>query len=267
LATFGKTDVGGTVGNFYGQLRGWKGNVAEGGTITKISIYLTWSTNVRVAVYSGSNPSAASLLWESDSISHSGEGWKEISVPDVEFDAGDMILAIAHSENNSRVRYDTASGGGTVRNWTYGAMPDPLGANESDTQVSIYATYTPSGATYTRTWDADVLFSKLDLLESFGVDTTLLKRNIVRNFGVDASFGAALAKEISRQIDVLLKKLDAQKTFGLDVYFGQVEAETYAKNFALDVIFAYKVRLPELWLDENGKLVLNVSKPYAWVGA
>jgi len=71
---------------------------------------------------------------------------------------------------------------------------------------------------------------------------------------------------ISKQIDVLLKRLDATKTFGLDVYFGPVEAETYAKNFGLNIIFAYKVRLPELWLDENGKIVLNISKPYTWVG-
>ena len=59
---------------------------------------------------------------------------------------------------------------------------------------------------------------------------------------------------------------DVTKTFGLDVYFGSVAAETYAKEFGLDVMFAYKVRLSELWLDENGKLVLNISKPYAWVG-
>ena len=75
-----------------------------------------------------------------------------------------------------------------------------------------------------------------------------------------------MTQTISRQIDVLLKKLDLTKNFGLDVYFGPFEAETYAKTFALDAIFAYKVRLPELWLDENGKIVLNISKPYTWVG-
>jgi hypothetical protein len=55
-----------------------------------------------------------------------------------------------------------------------------------------------------------------------------------------------------------------EKTFGLDVYFGAVETEANTKTFGLNVIFAYKVRLPELWLDENGKIVLNISKPYAW---
>jgi hypothetical protein len=83
---------------------------------------------------------------------------------------------------------------------------------------------------------------------------------------VDACFGALMTQTISKQIDVVLKKLDAAATFGLDAYFGAVAAETYAKSFGLSVIFAYRVRLPELWLDENGKLVLNVSKPYTWVG-
>jgi hypothetical protein len=112
----------------------------------------------------------------------------------------------------------------------------------------------------------DVLFKKLDNLETFGIDADFLKRDITKSFALDAHFGALMTQTISRQIDVLLKKLDVTKTFGLDVYFESAEAETYTKNFALDVIFAYKVRLPELWLDENGKLVLNISKPYTWVG-
>lgn len=122
---------------------------------------------------------------------------------------------------------------------------------------------------------------KQDIPKAFGLDATfqksfiiqkqidaLFKRfDILKSFAVDARFGALMTQTISRQIDILLKKLDLTKNFGLDVYFGSVEAETYAKTFALDVIFAYKVRLPELWLDENGKIVLNISKPYTWVGS
>ena len=150
--------------------------------------------------------------------------------------------------------------------------------------------------TYTKTWTTDALFKKLgipktlsvdtafqkqDIPKAFGLDATfqksfiiqkqidaLFKRfDILKSFAVDARFGALMTQTISRQIDVLLKKLDLTKNFGLDVYFGPVEAETYAKTFALDAIFAYKVRLPELWLDENGKIVLNISKPYTWVGS
>jgi len=121
---------------------------------------------------------------------------------------------------------------------------------------------------------------KQDIPETFGLDAAFQKRfiiqkqvdalfkrfGILKSFALDACFGALMTQTISMQIDVLLKKLDATKTFGLDTYFGPAEAETYAKSFALDVIFAYKVRLPELWLDENGKIVLNISKPYTWVG-
>ena len=112
----------------------------------------------------------------------------------------------------------------------------------------------------------DVLFKKLDILETFGVDIDFLKRNVIKSFTLDICFSALITQTISKQIDVLLKMLDATKTFGLDVYFGPVEAQAYVKTFALDVMFAYKVRLPELWLDENGKIVLNISKPYTWVG-
>jgi hypothetical protein len=137
------------------------------------------------------------------------------------------------------------------------------------------------GETYTKTWTIDALFKKLgitkslgvdtsfqkqDIPETFGIDADFLKRDITKSFTVDACFGALVTHTISRQIDVLLKKLDATKTFGLDTYFEQAEAETYAKTFGLDIIFAYRVRLPELWLDENGKIVLNISKPYTWVG-
>jgi len=149
--------------------------------------------------------------------------------------------------------------------------------------------------TYTKTWTTDTLFKKLGIAKALSVDTVFQKRNIPKTFGLDSTFqksfvnqkqvdalfkkfhilksfavdvrfGALMTQTVSRQIDVLLKKLDASKTFGLDAYFGPVEAQAYAKTFALDVVFAYKVRLPELWLDENGKLVLNISKPYTWVG-
>ena len=137
------------------------------------------------------------------------------------------------------------------------------------------------GETYTKTWTTDALFKKLgipktlgvdatfqkqNIQETFGIDAEFLKRHIIKSFTVDARFGALMTQTISKQIDVLLKKLDLTKNFGLDVYFGSVEAETYSKTFGVSVILAYKVRLPELWLDENGKIVLNISKPYIWVG-
>jgi len=136
--------------------------------------------------------------------------------------------------------------------------------------------------TYTKTWTTDALFKKLgipktlgvdaafqkqDTLKTFGINADFLKRDLIKSFTVDARFGALITQTIARQIDVLLKKLDVTKNFGLDAYFGSGEAETYSITFGLSAIFAYKVRLPELWLDENGKIVLNTSKPYTWVGS
>ncbi|MFA5364705.1 MAG: hypothetical protein WC325_05930 [Candidatus Bathyarchaeia archaeon] len=103
--------------------------------------------------------------------------------------------------------------------------------------------------TYTKTWTTDALFKKLGITKSFGVDSALQKTVTVQ-----------------KQVDALLKKLNIPKTFGVDAYLGAVEHETCTVTFGLTTRFAYKVRLPELWLDENGKLVLNISQPYTWVG-
>ncbi|MCW4016815.1 MAG: polysaccharide lyase [Candidatus Bathyarchaeota archaeon] len=149
--------------------------------------------------------------------------------------------------------------------------------------------------TYTKTWTTDALFKKLGITQSFNLDIELQKQDvpktfaldsmlqkgvalqkqidalfkkpdILKNFTVDTCFGTLTNKTVAMQLDALFKKLNLATDFGLDAYFGAVEAETYTKTVGLDAVFAYKVRLPELWLDENGKIVLNISKPYVWVG-
>ena len=112
----------------------------------------------------------------------------------------------------------------------------------------------------------DALFKKLEILETFGVDVDFLKRDVIAGFAVDSLFGGLMTQTTSRQIDAIFKKLDLTKSFGLDTYFAVSEAGTYTVNFGLNVVFAYKVKLPELWIDQNGKLVLNIEQPYAWVG-
>ena len=147
---------------------------------------------------------------------------------------------------------------GIVDNWL-------AGGEVRCTQIWVIVDYTAAGPeTYTKTWNADVLFKKLGIPKALSVDAAFQKQGIPETFGLDVAFQKSFI--IQKQMDVLLKRLDATKTFGLDAFFGAVEAETYIKNFALDAVFAYKVRLPELWFDENGKIVLNISKPYIWVG-
>lgn len=123
--------------------------------------------------------------------------------------------------------------------------------NEYIDCVVVADTYLgPESEIYTKTWTTDTLFKKLGITKSLAADTAFQKRNISE----------------TAQVDVLFKKLDLTNNFGLDAHFGLVEAGTYTKTFGVSAIFAYKVRLPELWLDENGNLVLNISKPYTWVG-
>jgi hypothetical protein len=131
-----------------------------------------------------------------------------------------------------------------------------------------------------KTLNIDTALQKQNIPETFGLDAAFQasfitqkhidiffkKFNIIENFAVDAHFGALTTQTMSKQVDVLFKKLDATATFGLDTYFGAVETQTYTETFGLDVVLAYKVRLPELWLDENGRIVLNISRPYTWVG-
>jgi hypothetical protein len=151
---------------------------------------------------------------------------------------------------------DTVKSGTTYSYGTHTSYIDCVVA--ADTYIG------PEVETYTKTWTADTLFKKLGITKSLAADATFQKQGIPKTFGLDTAFQESFV--IQKQIDAFFKRLDAPKTFGLDVYFGSVGSETYVKNFALDIIFAYKVRLPELWLDENGKLVLNISKPYTWVG-
>jgi hypothetical protein len=302
MPTFGKTDIGETAylrgGN---KPAGSRFTLSEGGTITEISACLyadSGTINAKVAVYDvdGSNDpnNLVAVSDEVTSIDTSQNTWHNFTI-NAELTAGEYYLVLITS-GDARW-YGTTTG---ERHYKYsGSYPnftDPWGTGGSNAvEYSIYATYTTGGATYTKTWQTDVLFKKLDITRTFGTDSAFKKPDVTKNltadvafqksfitqkqvdsffkrsgilkgFAVDARFGVLMTQTLSRQIDVLLKKQDATKLFGLDVHFGSVEAETYMKALALDVIFAYKVRLPELWLDENGKLVLNISKPYAWVG-
>lgn len=162
-----------------------------------------------------------------------------------------------------------------TRTWTTDALLKKLGITKTldvdavfqkqniQKTFSLDSTFQKS---FTIQKQVDALFKKPGIHETFGVDVGFLKRNVVKSFAVDTRFGALTAQSMAWQIDAVLKKLDATKDFGLDACFGADESETYTITFGLSAIFAYNVRLPELWLTEEGKIVLNISKPYAWVG-
>jgi hypothetical protein len=323
MPTFGNTHAGSN-----SQTYGWwrKGasqfTAPENGTLTKITAYHRHDNDgqkVTAVVYADSgSDSPDALLGYVTRDDIPGDGvwrWSEFDGFNIPITAGTKYwLGIHHDATYGGVRYDaeTCNNRLDTASDDYHPPDDPFGSGtDSDSiKLSIYATYTTGGVTYTKTWQTDVLFKKLGITRTFGVDSdfkkpditkslaadaafqkqgipetfgldaafqksfilqkqvdALFKRfDVLKSFALDARFGALMTQTISKQIDALLKRLDATKAFGLDIYFGSAEAETYAKTFGVSVIFAYRVRLPELWLDENGKIVLNVSKPYTWVG-
>jgi hypothetical protein len=306
MPTFGNTNIGAnsqTVG--WGQKTASQFTAPEDGTITDMSIYSRHDdpgNKVTAAVYSdsGSDTPAALLgyVTRTDIPGDNVYRWNDFTGFNIEITEGQKYwLCLHHDSTYGMIRYAAETCNNRINGSDNHPPDDPFGSgtDSSSIKLSIYATYTTGGAIYTKTWATDTLFKKLGIQKSLNVDTVfqkrgnpktfsldaafqknfttqkqigaLFKRNdIPKSFVVDACFGALATHTIARQIDVVLKKLAAAKTFGLDVYFGAVEGETYSVTFGLSARFAYKVRLPELWLDENGKLVLNVSKPYTWVG-
>jgi len=82
--------------------------------------------------------------------------------------------------------------------------------------------------------DVTTVFKKLGILKTFGVDTTLLRDNVM-------------------------------KTLGVDVWFGTVCAVAYSRNFGVDVVFRYKVKFPTpLGITLDGQLVIPLRKE-VWV--
>jgi hypothetical protein len=320
MAIFGNTNVEAIAKNIDGGLRGTAFTCPEDGVADSIYVYLTdWDsgTDVQCAIYKKSD---SSLVKTTEIRNSGGSGWEKFDFTDPKPSLEEGVEYVLCGKGEVfEPHKDTSMRSGNYSVYRYykylesAPYPNPFDGTQgtANYRYSIYCDYTPSGATYTKTWtidglfkklgipkslgvdtafqkqdipktfglDAafqksfsiqkqiDALFKRLDILKTFGVDADFLKRDIIKSFAVDACFGGLMTQTISRQIDVLLKKLDLTKNFGLDVYFGPFEAETYTKNFALDTIFAYKVRMPELWLDENGKIVLNISKPYTWVGS
>lgn len=318
MATFGNTTLYQTGSSIMDFIWGAVFTCPENGTADSITcgLYISEAAHkVKCAIYKASDSSLVGVTEEKDLSPETPYHWEtfNFSSPKPSLQANTDYVLVAWGEPETGLVYfagtDEAAGAGRYDSETYNDYPDPASFTSHSWTRSIYCTYTPSGATYTKTWATDVLFKKLGILKTFGIDVGFLKQNIVKSFAVDTRFGAMVTYTISRQIDVLFKKLgvkafdidvtlekpDISKTFAIDVdflkttpktldlnalfkkpnittsffidaCFGAVEAVTHSRSFALDVVFAYKVRLPEILLDEEGKIVLNVSRPYVWVG-
>lgn len=263
----------------------------SGATIDKVTVYISArrttsnTTTIRIRIRThGSTFQGSVHTLTNDYVEYSdewtnnpytGEAWTIQEVDD--------LIAGVNSTGQTQMKRVTAvwvivtytSGGQTyTKTWATDALFKKLGITRTSAiemalqKQNIPKTFDVDAAFLATVYvqrQTDVLFKKLDALKTFGVDVDFLKRDVIKGFAVDARFGSVVTYAISKQIDVLFEKLGVARTFGIDACFGAVEAVAYIRSLALDVVFAFKMRLPEIWLDEEGKIVLNISRPYVWV--
>jgi len=86
--------------------------------------------------------------------------------------------------------------------------------------------------TYTKTWQADVLFKKLGITKTAAVDATFKKPDIAKTFGLDSAF--MKSSQAQKQVDALFKRFDILKQFGIDVGFLK---KNIIKSFAINARF------------------------------
>lgn len=85
-------------------------------------------------------------------------------------------------------------------------------------------------ATYTKTWQTDILFKKLDITKTMIADVAFKKLDLAKSFLIDF----ALQKQgiqTQKQVDTLLKKLAILKAFSVDVALLQ---KSIAKSFTVN---------------------------------
>lgn len=161
MATFGKTTTGGTVwGLFSGSsyVGSWFTAPADG-TITKIWIYarcpFTGSTDpLHGAIYSRSSSNPLNVLAQSSVAGAVGSSWNWYSV-DVSYvvTSGEQVYLTAWINGAYEIDYATGTTNQSFEkfNQTFSTWQNPL-VNSADfnvynTEISIYAEYTPSSTT------------------------------------------------------------------------------------------------------------------------
>lgn len=167
MATFGKTAIGGTgpQGNNADGTSPCKFTLSEAGSVTSITWYGNKQTAgvsaIKFIIYAndgvgGTEPiEGATVLGVTSELSLSAtEQWWTASLTAVALSAGTYWLSWT-SDNSSQYFYDA---GGTNQRYsvadTYSdgvADPCPSGGSYANRDISIYATYTPTGGGATMT--------------------------------------------------------------------------------------------------------------------
>lgn len=167
MATFGKTDVGGTslyTSSVYANAMEFTmGSV--GGTLSSISVYIIPAgVNVKAALYAASF--GALLATEVAPVTSTGNGWVHIPMPATSLTANvnyclafkvDCSFQVVFKGDNTGNQKHERSGTTYAAAWV-----DPFGGSNDVWEFSIYATYTPSATLKTVT-------------DSLGLSDTILR--------------------------------------------------------------------------------------------
>lgn len=152
MATFGKTDIGGSNQSTGGieYLIVCKYTMPENGTITKITAYIrnSGATNGKAAIYSDNAGAPNVKHAESNEVSiGAGYSWVDFTISHVN-NAGSVPLWLGVCVDDGwQQKYDAgAANQQAYKEVVYPAYPDPYGAPDGYQAFafSIYATYTPS---------------------------------------------------------------------------------------------------------------------------
>jgi len=143
--TFGKGIGGSTTPITPNQAYCTKFTLSVPCVVKKVGLYISSGANgnVRCAIYDddGTGGLPGTLLAESGAVA-CVNGWNDLTVTSVYLEAGTYWLAHNLSVTGNVITYDTVSGSGYYRNWTFGAFPNPFGSGASSTsEVSQRATY------------------------------------------------------------------------------------------------------------------------------
>lgn len=155
--TFGKTDIGAS--QKYTSVTSWMGNkftLSENGTVTALSVYVknAVASMLKFAIFEddGTNNRPNTLVWgDNTGISIPADGdnaWHSKTGLSIPLTVGDYWLCwMFNSDSNSLACEDT----GGFRAWTAHDFEDDWVSGDwsnyatNSNEISIYATYTPSG--------------------------------------------------------------------------------------------------------------------------
>lgn len=150
MATFGKTDVGGTKMNWtQTHTYACRYQLTEDGTLTGISVYNDDATpegTVRMAIYDESGGLPNNIVVGPTDAQAAVTGWNTVSGLSVALSAGYYWIAAYWTIVQTLGRAHDAGASGQLQVRLATEFPDPFGTPdaEADYAVSIYATYTPS---------------------------------------------------------------------------------------------------------------------------